>query len=63
MTRDIRERLALYARADIEVRRLALNMDQIRRYAPPPNFANEDDKRFKAYKESFGTTNVGNWTH
>ncbi len=34
MTRDIRERLALYARADIEVRRVALTMQQVRQYNP-----------------------------
>ena len=30
MTRDVIERLARYARADIEVRRIALNMPQVR---------------------------------
>jgi hypothetical protein len=56
MTRDNEKRLALYARADIEVRRIALNMDQVRRYRPPPNFAKEDDKRFAAYVRQFGAT-------
>jgi len=45
MTRDNIERLALYARADIEVRRIALNMDQVRRYNPPPSFVKEGDTR------------------
>ena len=54
MTRDNIERLAVYARADIEVRRLALNMDQVRRYRPPPNFAKETDKRFRSYVTKFG---------
>ena len=31
MTRDNTERLALYARQDVEVRRIALNIDQVRR--------------------------------
>src|SRR5258708_1982254 len=39
MTRDNRDRLALYARADVKVRRLVLNKDQLRRYPPPPNLA------------------------
>ena len=55
MTRDIRDRLALYARDDIEVRRLALNMDQVRRYRPPPNFVKEKDARTAAYRKQFGT--------
>lgn len=33
MTRDNTERLALYARQDVEVRRIALNIDQVRRYS------------------------------
>ena len=53
---DVIERLAFYARADIEVRRIALNMDQVRAYAPPPNFAKETDSRYAAYVERFGTT-------
>jgi hypothetical protein len=55
MTRDNIERLRLYARADIEVRRIALNLDQVRQYAPPPSFAKEKDKRFPAYVRQFGT--------
>jgi hypothetical protein len=55
MTRDNEERLALYARADIEVRRIALNMDQVRRYNPPPSFVKEGDTRTSGYRERFGT--------
>jgi hypothetical protein len=54
MTRDNRDRLAMFARRGVEVRRLALNMDQIERYRPPPNFAKETDTRFAAYAEKFG---------
>jgi hypothetical protein len=54
MTRDNRDRLALFARHEVEVRRLALNMDQIELYRPPPNFAKETDTRFAAYAEQFG---------
>ncbi len=56
MTRDNRDRLAMFARQSIEVRRLALNMDQVERYGPPPNFAKETDTRYAAYVEQFGTT-------
>ncbi len=55
MTRDVRERLALYARAPIKVHRLALNLDQVRQYNPPPNFAKESDSRYAAYVREFGT--------
>jgi hypothetical protein len=55
MTRDNEERLALYARAEIEVRRLALNMDQVRRYRLPSNFAKESDSSFAAYVRRFRT--------
>ena len=34
MTRDNRDRLSLFARQEIEVRRLALNIDQVLRYRP-----------------------------
>ena len=55
MTRDVIKRLARYARADIEVRRIALNMPQVRQYAPPPNFVKESDARTPAYRAQFGT--------
>lgn len=54
MTRDIRERLSLFAEEDIEVKRIALNMDQIRRYAPPPNPAKVTDSRFESYRAVYG---------
>jgi hypothetical protein len=55
MTRDVRDRLALYARRPVEVRRIALTMDQVQQYNPPPNFAKEADTRFNAYVEAFRT--------
>jgi len=54
MTRDIRERLALYTGEDVEVRRLALNIAQVRRYRLPHNFAKEADTRYAAYVREFG---------
>jgi hypothetical protein len=53
MTRDIIERLALYARHEIEVRRIALNMEQTR--GLPPSFVKEGDTRTSGYRERFGT--------
>ncbi len=37
ITRDLEERLTLYARREIEVRRIALTMAQVRRNRLPPN--------------------------
>jgi hypothetical protein len=44
-----------YARTDIEVRRIALNLTQVRQYAPPPNFVKETDTRTSGYRDRFGT--------
>jgi hypothetical protein len=35
--------------------RIALNMPQVRQYAPPPNFVKESDARTPAYRAQFGT--------
>jgi hypothetical protein len=55
MTRDVRERLKLYTGTPVEVRRLGLNMNQVRRYRLPPNFAKEKDTLYKKYIREFGT--------
>lgn len=55
MTRDNEDRLRLYSRgADIEVRRIALNMDQVRQYDPPENPAKVTDTRAADYIRKFG---------
>ncbi len=54
MTRDNTDRLAMFARNDVEVRRLALNMDQVKQYNPPPNPAKLTDSRCEGYIERFG---------
>ncbi len=54
MTRDIAERLALFAEEEIIVERIALNMDQIEAYAPPPNPAKLTDSRANGYIAEFG---------
>jgi hypothetical protein len=57
MTRDIRERLYQYGeQIDISVTRLALNMDQVETWNPPPNPAKETDSRFAGYRVEFGET-------
>jgi hypothetical protein len=54
MTRDIEDRLSMFAEQDIEVRRLALNMAQIRELNPPPNPAKLTDSRFASYLAKYG---------
>lgn len=54
MTDDVSERLAMFARMGITVNRLALNMDQVEQYNPPPNPAKETDSRFEGYRAEHG---------
>lgn len=55
MTRDIRERLALFAGEHApKVTRIALNMEQVRRYELPPNPAKVTDARFASYEAEYG---------
>ncbi len=54
MTRDIQDRLVMFARQEIEVHRLALNLDQTD--GLPPNFAKENDSRYATYVRQFGAT-------
>jgi hypothetical protein len=55
MTRDIQDRLTLFADGEpIEVRRLALNTDQVRQYNPPPNPAKITDSRARDYIRRHG---------
>lgn len=67
MTRDITERLELFLQADImrihgvehghamlTVDRIALNMDQVEEYDPPPNPAKPKDSRYAGYVAEHG---------
>ncbi len=57
MTRDIRDRLGVFleeGRPFGNVDRLALNMDQVRKYQPPENPAKVTDSRFKGYCDVYG---------
>lgn len=53
MTRDIEDRLALFE-ADVKVIRIALNMDQVEQYNPPPNPAKLTDSRAGGYIRAHG---------
>lgn len=54
MTRDIQDRLNLFIGSAIQIQRIALNMDQIEEYTPPPNPAKLTDSRAEAYIAKFG---------
>ena len=53
MTRDIQDRLDLFE-ADVYVKRVALTMDQIEHYAPPPNPTKLSDARASGYIKNYG---------
>ena len=54
MTRDIIDRVAMFAEQMITVDRLALNYTQIQTYKPPPNPAKVTDSRFQSYVQEYG---------
>lgn len=53
MTRDIQERLDMFG-ADVYVKRVALTMEQIDFYSPPPNPAKITDSRCDKYIAQYG---------
>ena len=53
MTRDIQERLWMFG-ADVEVKRVALTMNQVQTYNPPPNPAKITDSRASKYIDEYG---------
>ena len=58
MTRDNGERLDVFTEylGAVDVRRIALNIDQVRQYTPPPNPAKITDTRAKNYIRKYGRT-------
>nr|UVY03912.1 MAG: protein of unknown function DUF2220 [Bacteriophage sp.] len=53
MTRDIQERLEMFG-ADVTVKRVALTMEQIELYNPPPNPTKVTDARSSGYIQIYG---------
>jgi len=53
MSRDIKDRLGIF-RARVKIKRIALNMDQVEQYNPPPNPAKTTDARFRSYQQEYG---------
>jgi hypothetical protein len=62
MTRDLQERLKLFSSqhndrceyTEVQVRRIALNMDQIHESGAPPNPAKHTDARYETYRQQHG---------
>jgi hypothetical protein len=53
MTRDIEERLSTFG-SHVEIHRIALTMEQIRTFNPPPNPTKLTDARAKGYIRNYG---------
>lgn len=53
MTRDIQDRMGLFM-GGVDVKRIALNADQVEEFNPPPNPSKVTDPRAKAYIVEFG---------
>lgn len=56
MTRDIADRVNIFTQEFpvAEIKRIALNMDQVEEYSPPPNPAKETDSRSESYIAQYG---------
>jgi hypothetical protein len=58
MTRDNLERLRMFSDtalgSTVDVKRIALNFDQVEQYDPPPNPAKETDSRASGYIDRYG---------
>lgn len=55
MVRDIQDRLTMYG-VPLDVRKLALTMEQVEQYDPPPNPAKMTDPRAAEYVDKHGAT-------
>lgn len=56
MTRDITDRMKMFLEGNIKIHRIALNMNQVKQYNPPPNPAKITDSRSTGYISKFGGT-------
>lgn len=57
-SRFLQERMELMTGSPVELRRLALNIDQIEKYELPPQPGKHSDPRFKGYFAKHSTTDV-----
>lgn len=54
MVRDIRERMDMFCGFEVYVEKIALTMEQVRQYDPPPNPAKVSDPRAVEYIRKYG---------
>lgn len=54
MTRDIQDRLEMFS-STVEVKRIALSMEQVEEHQPPPNPAKTTDSRYANYITEYGS--------
>jgi hypothetical protein len=54
MSRDLLERMQMFG-VDVDLKRLALNAEQVERYNPPPQMVKKDDARSKKFIEKNGS--------
>lgn len=54
MTRDIRDRVLMFAEHNVQVERIALNYDQVEEHEPPPNPTKMTDSRAGEYVAHWG---------
>ena len=54
MVRDIDDRLNVLYGTEVKVRKLAITMDQVQQYSPPPNPAKMSDSRAAKFVDRFG---------
>jgi hypothetical protein len=55
MTHSTDEKVNMFACCEVEFRRIALTLDQVAEFNPPPNFVKETDSRTKWYVDQFNT--------
>lgn len=55
MTDVSEDRVNMYSSGNVEFRRIALTLEQIEQYSPPPNWTKETDSRTKWYIDKFNT--------
>lgn len=56
MSRDNEDRVSMFGGCWVDLKRIALNMDQVEQYNPPPNPAKVTDSRAEDYIRRFGST-------
>lgn len=56
MTRDVADRMKVFAEGYVEVKRLALNYEQVEEFSPPPNPTKMTDSRATGYLATYGET-------